>query len=536
MTRFANRRAAVVAALILLIVAIGLWFVTHQASAAPQYRMATATLGTVTQTIPISGNLTPVNQADLDFGASGRVQSIRVQAGQQVNAGDVLATLDTNTLDAALTTAQANLQSAQARMSLDRQGATPQTLAQADAAINTATVQLQNAQVSLADTAAANAQSLAQAQAAVNSDQATVNADQGVLSADRSRQQSDTDRMNSDCGAGNSNCSSDQQAVSSDNQKVASDQQTLTRDQGSLNQATGALAGTQVKNQQSYDQAAGQVNSATVSLQNAQSSLRALELGGTQQQLAMDQSAVAIAQVNVETAQRAVGQATLTAPVQGTVSAVNLAVGQAVSGTSGSSGSSGSSGGGSTASVTATHAVSLLTPGAYQVTGSVSDAQVGQVATGQQARVIPAGSTEALTGKVTGVSPVATVTSGVATFAVTVTLDAADLTLHSGTSAAVSIIVNQVVGVVTIPTSAVRSSGTGSGVQVLVNGQPQTRPIQTGASDTLRTQVISGLSVGDQVVVATITRTVPTTTGGGGGGLLNPGGAGGGRARGGGGG
>ena len=92
-------------------------------------------------------------------------------------------------------------------------------------------------------------------------------------------------------------------------------------------------------------------------------------------------------------------QATLSAPVSGVVTAVNIVVGQTVAAAGGSSSAS--------AATTTTHSISMLTPGAYQVTGSVSDAQVGQVALGQQARVIPAGSTEALIGKVTAVAPTA---------------------------------------------------------------------------------------------------------------------------------
>jgi hypothetical protein len=139
----------------------------------------------------------------------------------------------------------------------------------------------------------------------------------------------------------------------------------------------------------------------------------------------------------------------------------------------------------------------------------VTDAQVGQVAVGQRARVLPAGSTEAVTGKVTAISPVATVTSGVATFSVTVTLDGSQPALHAGSSASISVIVNQVVQVLTVPTSAVRG---GTSVQVLVNGVPETRNVTVGAADALRTQILSGVSSGDQVVIATVTGTVPTTT------------------------
>ena len=120
--------------------------------------------------------------------------------------------------------------------------------------------------------------------------------------------------------------------------------------------------------------------------------------------------------------------------------------------------------------------MSLITPGSYAVTGSVSDAQIGQVAEGQVARVTPAGSTQALSGTVSAVATVATVTSGVATFGVTVTIDGDNPSLHAGVSASVSIIVNQASQVLTIPVAAVRTTGTASSVQVLVNGKPQASP------------------------------------------------------------
>jgi hypothetical protein len=66
---------------------------------------------------------------------------------------------------------------------------------------------------------------------------------------------------------------------------------------------------------------------------------------------------------------------------------------------------------------------------------------------------------------------------------------------------------------------------------------PESRTVTVGASDALRTQILSGVNSGDQVVIATVTGTVPTTpNAGGAGGLFGGGGAGGGGLRGGGGG
>jgi multidrug efflux pump subunit AcrA (membrane-fusion protein) len=519
MTRLLRRRYVIPTALVVALAATGGMVYARRDTGTTQYRTAAATLGTVTQTIALSGNLTPTSTTALDFGGSGKVTAVNVQAGENVSAGQVLATLDTSSMQATLQQAQATLASAEAKLSQDQAGATPTQLTSAQSAVNSAQVSYNNAQTSLADTVAVNNQSIAQAQTAVNSAQNTVSADQNVLNADQSKQQSDC------------NADSSSSACQSDNQKVAGDQQTLAKDQGTLGSAQSSLSATQVKAQQSDDQAQAQVSSSRVQLQNAQSSLNALSSSITPQQIQMDQAQVSIDQVSATTAQKALDQSTLVAPTAGVVGEVNVTAGQSV-GSSGGGASAGSSTS-STASTSTTHAIVVLTPGAFSVTGTVTDAQVGQIAVGQRATVLPAGSTEGVTGKVTAISPEATVTSGVATFAVTVTLDGSQPALHAGSSASISVIVNQVVQVLTVPTSAVRG---GTAVQVLVSGVPQTRPVTVGASDALRTQILSGLSAGDQVVIATVSSTVPTTTtggagagglfGGGGGGTRGAGGAG----------
>lgn len=556
MRKVLRRPYAVAGIVVVILAATGSLVYARRNGSDVQYRTATATLGTVTQTVSLSGNLTPVGATALDFGVAGRVQAVDVAPGQSVQAGQVLASLDSTSLQGTLAQAQATMESAQAKLSLDEGGVTPQSLAQAQGAVGTAQVQLQNAQVSLADTQAANQQATVQAQSAVGAAQASVDADGTVIAADASRLRSDQASQSRDCAIQppTSACVTDQQAVAADNQRVAADGQTLTRDQGSLTAAQNSLAAAQVKAQQTNDASAGQVSAAQVGLRNAQNALSALQEGATPEQIQMDQSQLRIDQVNLDAATRALGEATLTAPVAGIAGEVNVSPGQSVSGSSGSGSSgsgasgsgaaSGASGGGGAAgspsssssgssTASSTHAIVLLTPGALQVTGTVTDAQVNQMAIGQRARVTPAGSTEAATGRVTAVAPEATVSSGVATFSVTVTLDGASPSLRAGTSASIAVIVNQVVQVLTVPTSAVRNGAGGSSVQLLVDGQPQTRAVQVGASDPLRTQIVSGLSGGDNVVVATVTGAVPTGNAGGGGGGLVFGGPGGGGSRGG---
>lgn len=492
----------------------------HGSAGSEQYRTAVASLGSVTQTIALSGNLAPVGETDLDFGSSGKVTAIDVHPGEAVTAGQALASIDAGALQAALTQAQATLASAQARQSLDQAGPSAQALAQAQASVRSAQSQVQSAQTALVDTQQVDQSSIAQAQAALSAAQAKLSADQSACSAapaatasaspSASPSPAPSPTPNPSCGL-------------------------IQGDTAAVSAAKAGVSAAQAKAQQSEHQAQGQLSSAQVQLQNAQDGLTTQQQGTSTQQVAMDQSQVQVDQVNVDNARTALTQATLAAPVAGVVGQVNLTLGQTTGGSTASSTGSSGSGGGSNAgsasgsgssssgsSASTTHAIVILTPGAFEVVGSVSDLQVNQIAVGQAASVSVAGTNRTLTGKVTNIAAVATVTSGVATFPVTVVLDGANQGLHAGVSASIAVVIDQVSDVLTVPTSAIHRAGGASTVQTLVNGQPVSGPVTIGATNSLRTQVLSGVNPGDTVVIASVTSAVPTPNvnsflGGGGG-------------------
>jgi macrolide-specific efflux system membrane fusion protein len=381
--------------------------------------------------------------------------------------------------------------------------------------VRSAQAQVQSAQTALADTLLVDQSSIGSAQAALTAAQGRLSADQ----ANRCPAPTPTPSPAPSASPSPSSCATAQQ---------------ISADTAAVSAARDGLSSAQARAQQSDHQAQSQLSSVQVQLQNAQAALAALQQGTTAQQVAMDQSQVQIDRINVDNAQKSLSQATLTAPVDGVVGQVNITVGQISGSGTGASSSTASSGGqggsgSASSSSSSTHAIVILNPGAFEVVGSVSDVQVNQVATGQRARVTVAGSSQAITGRVTAIAPEATVTSGVATFPVTVVLDGSNPALHAGVSASIAVVVNQVVHVLTVPSSAIRPAGGGDSVQVLQNGQPVTVPVTVGASDALRTQILSGLNEGDTVVIATVSSVVPTPNvnglfGGGG-----RGGAGGGR-------
>jgi hypothetical protein len=82
-----TRRRGVAAGVAVALVAAGggvVWM-RHGATAATTYRTAAATLGTVTQSLSLTGNLAPLGESDLNLGSAGRVAAVNVQPGQAVN-------------------------------------------------------------------------------------------------------------------------------------------------------------------------------------------------------------------------------------------------------------------------------------------------------------------------------------------------------------------------------------------------------------------------------------------------------------------
>jgi multidrug efflux pump subunit AcrA (membrane-fusion protein) len=445
----------VLAALVLVVAVLGGTAIYVQAGkVTTTYRTSPVAYGTITQTIGMAGNVAPVTEADLNFGAAGTVQSVAATVGETVVKGEELAAQDSTLLSAQLSQAKATLASAQAKLSQDQAGPTAQTLAPAQNQVSSAQVSVNSATTSLADTKAINAQSVAAAQAIVDQDNANVAADCPALPA----------------------CAQDQA-------KLATDQQALTA--------------VKIKAKQGNDQAAAQLASAKQQLTAARASLAATYASTTPQTVQIDAAQVQIAQVNVNTLKHQLAGAVIVSPIEGIVSQVNIQAGQSVTGAG------------------TTYAIVIYTPGAYEVTGTVSDAQVNLVAAGQTVQVTPAGSTQALLGKVTAISPAATITSGVATFGVTAQLADASNSIKPGISATASIVVKQVVHVLTVPTSAVHTTAAGSTVQVLVNGAPQSVGVRVGASDPIRTEILSGLQLNQQVVIAVVTSSVPSSGGAG---------------------
>jgi macrolide-specific efflux system membrane fusion protein len=132
------------------------------------------------------------------------------------------------------------------------------------------------------------------------------------------------------------------------------------------------------------------------------------------------------------------------------------------------------------------------------------------VKAGQSAAVEVDGVDGNLVGTVSQVGPVQSTSSGY-TYPVVVALPNSDSGLYTGSTANVVISTGKVSHVVAVPTSAVETLGSRSYVLELSKGQLSRKFIRVGMVGVTYTQVVSGLTPGQSVVLVDYAEPVPSS-------------------------
>jgi len=220
-----------------------------------------------------------------------------------------------------------------------------------------------------------------------------------------------------------------------------------------------------------------------------------------------DQAAVTSAEAALISAQADLTSATLKSSIGGTVGSVSLVKGASSQGKS----------------------VVIVGTGAVEVTVNVPLASIGTVHMGQKANVTPQGATSIAAGSVTSISLLPSTsssstgtgggtgqgnsTSGSPTYPVVVLVPDALPALATGSRADVSLLIGTVSKALTVPNSALTPLAKGQAMaQTLKNGVVTPALVKTGYAGTLTTQITSGLSAGQQVVLADLSTALPTNT------------------------
>ena len=141
------------------------------------------------------------------------------------------------------------------------------------------------------------------------------------------------------------------------------------------------------------------------------------------------------------------------------------------------------------------------------VTATIAEADIGSLKVGQDAEVTLSASDETMTGTVSAVSPEGTTSSNVVQYPVTVSITDPVASARLGASVSVTITTGSADDALTLPTSAITTSGTRHTVALLKDGVATTTVIETGLEGSSTTEVTSGLAAGDVVQIPTTTTT-----------------------------
>ena len=246
--------------------------------------------------------------------------------------------------------------------------------------------------------------------------------------------------------------------------------------------------------------------------QTTVSTITALDIDVAEAQVTSAELSVSSAQSQVESASLSLQQAKdtaakrqIVASMDGVVTQVNVQDGDSV-------GSTGSSQGGSSSNSSSAPIV-ITDTNAFKVTVSLAESDVVSVKVGQKATLtFDALPDLTLTGKVTGVDNSGTVNQGVVSYNVTLVPDSTAPSVKGGMTVTAEIITEVHADVLAVPNSAVKTSASGSYVQILQNGAPVDQTVEVGISTDSYTEITSGLAEAQEVITQTINPNAGTTT------------------------
>lgn len=512
------RRKRVAAALAVVVVgtATGLLISSAVASSSPGYVTAAATVTGVSQTLPLTGEVEPVNNVQADFQVAGTVSAVDVTMGQQVVAGQKLATIDPTSLQLDVTSAQAVLTAAEAKLTADEEnqssgGSSSSGIGTASAVqgggsqyvLTSVTVPSRKGgagslssdqqavvagQHDVDSALQASAAALRQAQSVCSGSQGPGGTTTTSTSTSTSTSTTSTTMGSSGSGGGGTPDAACVTALGQAEQaalKVGNAEQALAGAESNLAQLlskTSSSAGSKTAEGQGGPSTAGQGSSSKNTVNT-----------DTPQQLASDQATIDSDQASLVVAQQDLTDAVLTAPISGTVVRIGLSAGQPV-------------GAGSTSD-----AITIISAGTYEVDATVTTAQVSKLANGETATVTVNGTTGTFDGTVTRVGPVQE-SNGSYTYPLVIDLGSAGVQFPAGADAQLTVNLRSASSALVVPTSAVHTNGATSYVLVPKGGSEQEQRVTVGVVGAVYTQITAGLSNGATVILANPSTKVPSSS------------------------
>ena len=505
----------------------GYWLYQNQAASAATSeddgtytQVVTVEEGDLTASLSVVGQLEAVQSADLTFeqmSGTARLQGLSVATGQEVTAGQVIATIDATPYQQALDEARNDLQEAEEALADLQTPPTDLEIAQAEVAVAEAELALEQARADLVDLTEPDTSNL---QYAVQNAQDALDLFELESSVAERDSLAKSERDLTYTIAWYQRQIEQLEELEAQNKANLEQIEQVDQDRESLAQAQADLAKVQAERELARRSAAVEltelkatladardalaeakaggdalmqakaqlaVNEAEVSLEMAKSARAELDEGPDATDLAAAQAMVDKLRSTVSEAEAALAGCELVAPFDGTILDTQVKVGDPVASNSA--------------------IVTLADLQSMQVVASVDETTIRQVSAGQTATIsFDAYPNQTFEGQVLSVPLYGTLQGGVTVYDVPLSLSGAEeLNLLIGMTANVEIEVGHASNALLVPTLALQKVSGSYQVSVPNTldpaGEPETVPVQIGLSNGTYTQIVRGLIAGDQVIV-----------------------------------
>lgn len=458
---------------------------------------AVATVGGIEETISATGNVVAQDQATLAFASSGEIAEVLVTKGQKVEVGQVLARLDTTSLEWQVARAQASLDTVQARLAQAQQPATEEELASARAALDSAIASrekvkdgataedLASAWAAL-DSARANydkvkagptEEELASAQAALDSAKASLK--QAQAAYDRIKDRPDAQMRQESLNLESATISLEQAQANYDGLANRPTKSELASAAAQVAQAEASLASLQERPTES------ELASAAAQVAQARASLAALQERPRPEDVAISQAQVEEAAIALAQAQDQLQDAVLVAPFAGTILVVQVNEGEWAN--------------------PGAPAIALAATEPLVLEVNVDEVDVAQLAEGQMAYLsFSAIKGEQATGTLTYIAPASINVGGAVAYGVEINFDPGPLSVRLGMTADVDVVVASDEGALLVPSRAIeadRQAGRYFVTRQKADGTVERLEVRIGLRDEAHTQIVEGLEEGDVLVL-----------------------------------
>ncbi len=504
--------SAIIGAVILVI----LLFVIFKKSANTATAIVTVEKRTITEVVSATGNVKPLSNVDLSFEKGGRASYVSVSVGDKVYAGEFLASVSNLDLIASVDQAGAGLKIAQANLDALKNGSTPEQIAVSQSQVQKAEGDLaqakqglinsiqdsyakaddsirnkidvmftnprsQNAQLNFQTTYSQYKNDLEQGR--VEMEDMLVSWNNSIIGLNNS----------SDIDHAENSASANLETIKNFLNKLALVINNLIPN-GTVTQTiidgwkvtvstTRANIGLAISglstNTSGY-------RVAVSALSIAKNNLAVTKSGATAEQIAGAEASVEQAQANVDNTNAQLSKSIIRSPINGVITTVNTKVGEVIQASA--------------------PAISVISYGEYDVEAFVPEADIAKIKVGDIATTTldAYGSNTYFQTSVIKIDPAETVIEGVPTYKVTLKFSQEDERVKSGMTANLDILTNQKVGVLSLPSRSVYSTGDKKFVKnVDFTNKTTEKEVQTGIRGVDGfIEIISGLNEGDKVVVS----------------------------------